>query len=141
MWALVLAAGLGLAAGVLSGIFGVGGGILFVPTLTLVLGLTQLHAEASSLLAIVPVALDGTWRSDRYGNICSQDALVISLLSKESAIILLPLFLLVDPPRWKRLFPHALLAALAVASIAQSHANSFRFSDGNFSQLEFVPVP
>lgn len=57
----------------------------------------------------------------------------LSLLSKESAIILLPLFLLVDPPRWKRLFPHALLAALAVASIAQSHANSFRFSDGSFS--------
>ena len=59
MWSLVLAAALGLAAGVLAGLFGVGGGILFVPTLTLVLGLTQLHAEATSLLAILPTAAAG----------------------------------------------------------------------------------
>jgi len=50
MWALALAAVLGLAAGVLAGLFGVGGGILFVPTLTLVLGLTQLHAWRAALL-------------------------------------------------------------------------------------------
>ena len=41
MWALLAAGGLGLVAGVLAGLFGVGGGILFVPTLTLVLGLTS----------------------------------------------------------------------------------------------------
>jgi uncharacterized membrane protein YfcA len=69
MWALVLAAGLGLFAGVLSGLFGVGGGILFVPTLTLVLGLTQLHAEATSLLAILPTAAAGVWRQREYGNV------------------------------------------------------------------------
>ena len=40
----LLAIGLGVLAGVLAGLFGVGGGILFVPTLTLGLGLTQLHA-------------------------------------------------------------------------------------------------
>jgi hypothetical protein len=57
----------------------------------------------------------------------------LALASKESAIVLLPLFVLCDPGRWKRLAPHAVLAALAVASIAQSHANSFRFSDGSFS--------
>ena len=60
---------IGIAAGVLAGLFGVGGGILFVPTLVLVLGLTQLHAEASSLLAILPTALVGTWRQRRYGNV------------------------------------------------------------------------
>ena len=59
MWALALAAVLGVAAGVLAGLFGVGGGILFVPTLTLVLGLTQLHAEATSLLAILPTSIAG----------------------------------------------------------------------------------
>ena len=59
---------IGLVGGLLAGVFGVGGGILFVPTLTLVLGLTQLHAEATSLLAILPTALVGTWRQRRYGN-------------------------------------------------------------------------
>jgi hypothetical protein len=60
---------IGVAAGVLAGLFGVGGGILFVPTLTLVLGLTQLHAEASSLLAILPTAVVGTWRQRHYDNV------------------------------------------------------------------------
>ena len=50
----VLVVLIGCAGGVLAGLFGVGGGILFVPTFALVLGLTQLHAEASSLLAILP---------------------------------------------------------------------------------------
>ena len=59
----------GLVGGVLAGLFGVGGGILFVPTLALGLGLTQLHAEASSLLAILPTAVVGSWRQHRYGNV------------------------------------------------------------------------
>jgi hypothetical protein len=60
---------IGLAAGILAGLFGVGGGILFVPTLALGLGLTQLHAEATSLLAILPTAAVGSWRQYRYGNV------------------------------------------------------------------------
>ncbi len=52
---------LGVAAGAVAGLFGVGGGIIFVPTLTLVIGLGQLEAEATSLLAIIPVALLGSW--------------------------------------------------------------------------------
>jgi uncharacterized membrane protein YfcA len=79
MGAIVLAAALGLVAGVLAGLFGVGGGILFVPTLTLVLGLTQLHAEASSLLAIIPTVLAGTWRQQRYGNVRWRPAIAIGL--------------------------------------------------------------
>jgi uncharacterized membrane protein YfcA len=79
MWAVVFAAVLGLVAGVLAGLFGVGGGILFVPTLTLALGLTQLHAEASSLLAIIPTVLAGTWRQQRYGNVRWRPAIVIGL--------------------------------------------------------------
>ena len=58
---------LGVAAGAVAGMFGVGGGIIFVPTLTLVLGLGQLEAEATSLLAIIPVALLGAEIGDRHG--------------------------------------------------------------------------
>ena len=81
MWAAVLAGLLGVVAGVLAGLFGVGGGILFVPTLTLVLGLTQLHAEACSLLAIVPTVIAGTWRQQRYGNVRWSAALFVGLAS------------------------------------------------------------
>jgi Predicted permeases len=78
---LVVVALVGLAAGLLAGLFGVGGGILFVPTLALGLGLTQLHAEASSLLAILPTALVGTWRQQRYGNVDLRAAAVVGIAS------------------------------------------------------------
>jgi uncharacterized protein len=74
-----LAAVLGLFAGVLAGLFGVGGGILFVPTLVLVLGLTQVHAEATSLLAIIPTVLVGAWRQHRHGNVRWRAALIVGL--------------------------------------------------------------
>lgn len=60
---------IGLAAGVVAGLLGVGGGALFVPALTLGLGLSQLDAEATSLLAIIPVALVGAWRQRGHGNV------------------------------------------------------------------------
>ena len=78
---LLIVALIGIAGGFLAGLFGVGGGILFVPTLALVLGLTQLHAEASSLLAILPTALVGTWRQTRYGNIDRRAAITIGVVS------------------------------------------------------------
>jgi uncharacterized membrane protein YfcA len=81
----VLAAALGVVAGVLAGLFGVGGGILFVPTLTY-LGLTQLHAEATSLLAIIPTVLVGVWRHHEYGNVRWRPALVIGLASVGAAV-------------------------------------------------------
>lgn len=47
----------GTAAGLFSGLLGVGGGILFVPALALVVGLSLLDAEATSLLVVVAVRL------------------------------------------------------------------------------------
>lgn len=81
MTSLILVALIGVVGGTLAGLFGVGGGIIFVPTLTLVLGLTQLHAEASSLLAILPTAAVGTWRQRRYGNIDLRAAALIGAAS------------------------------------------------------------
>ena len=78
---------LGVAAGAVAGLFGVGGGVIFVPTLTLVLGLGQLQAEATSLLAIVPVAILGSWRQTREGTVRWADATVIGLVSVGTAIV------------------------------------------------------
>ena len=72
---------LGFAAGVTSGMLGVGGGILFVPALALVLGASQLTAESTSLLAIVPVSVVGAWRQRGYGNVRLRDGLIVGVLS------------------------------------------------------------
>jgi hypothetical protein len=85
MTSYILAVLLGLLAGVLAGLFGVGGGILFVPTLTWI-GLSQINAEASSLLAIIPTVLVGVWRQQRYGNVRWRAALVIGVASIGAAV-------------------------------------------------------
>ena len=77
---IALAILLGFAAGVVAGMFGVGGGLLFVPTL-IALGLGQVEAEATSLAAIIPTALAGTWRQHQYGNIRWRAAIVIGVVS------------------------------------------------------------
>lgn len=83
---MILAALVGALAGVTSGLLGVGGGILFVPALTILVGLGQVEAAATSLLAIVPVALVGSWRQRSYGNLRIGDAGVIGLLSVAGAL-------------------------------------------------------
>ena len=76
---------IGLVGGVVAGMLGVGGGVVFVPGLVIFLGLGQHQAEATSLLAIVPVAIVGTYRQDRYGNVRRHDALLLGLLSAAGA--------------------------------------------------------
>jgi len=76
---------IGLAGGVIAGLLGVGGGVLFVPGLVIFLSLNQHHAEATSLLAIVPVAAVGAYRHDRYGNVQRADALLLGSLSLAGA--------------------------------------------------------
>jgi uncharacterized membrane protein YfcA len=72
---------LGLAGGAVGGMLGVGGGVLFVPALAIFLDESQLQAEATSLLAIVPVAAAGTWRQARYGNVRLRDGVLVGALS------------------------------------------------------------
>jgi hypothetical protein len=78
---------MGIAAGLLAGLLGVGGGVLFVPALTLLVGLTQVEAEATSLLAIIPVALVGAVSQARYGNLRARDAIVVGLFAIPGAVV------------------------------------------------------
>jgi len=76
---------IGLLAGVVAGLLGVGGGALFVPALTIGLGLSQLDAEATSLLAIIPVALVGTIRQRTHGNVDLRTGGLLGLLGAAGA--------------------------------------------------------
>jgi uncharacterized membrane protein YfcA len=77
----------GALAGVLAGLLGVGGGVLFVPALTVFLGLSQVDAEATSLLAIMPMALVGAWRQHRYGNVDLRDGVTLGLAAIPGAVL------------------------------------------------------
>jgi uncharacterized membrane protein YfcA len=81
MGVVLLAVALGVVAGVMAGLFGVGGGILFVPTLALALGLSQLEAEATSLAAMLPAVAAGAWQQNRYGNVQWRGAAAIGVAS------------------------------------------------------------
>jgi uncharacterized protein len=76
-----------LFGGLTGGLVGVGGGILFVPALTIFIGLTQVEAEATSLLMIVVVALVGTYRQHGYGNVRLREAAIIGALSPFGVLI------------------------------------------------------
>jgi len=78
------AALLGLLAGTLSALFGVGGGIIFVPTL-IFLGHSTHVAVATSLAAMVPVIVMGSWRQTRYGTVNWHDSVIIGLASVPTA--------------------------------------------------------
>ena len=78
---LIAVVAIGLAGGMLGGVVGVGGGVLFVPGLVIFLGLSQLDAEATSLLAIVFVGAVGAWRQEGYGNLRLKDGIMVGVLS------------------------------------------------------------
>ena len=103
---------IGLLAGVLAGLFGVGGGILFVPILTWI-GLTQLHAEASSLLAIIPTVIVGVWRQNHYGNVRWRSAAVLGAASIASTVGGAQLAVSLPESTLRKLFAALLLAVAA----------------------------
>ncbi len=60
---------LGLLTGVLSGLIGVGGGIVVMPVLMLAFGVSDLVAKGTSLLMVIPTSLSGTIANFRRGNV------------------------------------------------------------------------
>jgi len=109
---ILLAVALGAAAGILSGLFGVGGGILFVPTLV-ALGLGQVEAAATSLLAIVPTAFVGVWRQTRFGNLRLRPALVVGISSIAGVEAGVQIATRIDESVLRRLFGVLLLVVAA----------------------------
>ena len=77
----------GLAAGLASGLLGIGGGVLFVPCLVIIFGEGQLEAEATSLLAMTLVAAVGAWRQHGYGNVELREAIALGVLATAGAFL------------------------------------------------------
>jgi uncharacterized membrane protein YfcA len=123
MTTVLLAVLLGFAAGAISGMFGVGGGVLFVPTLVLVAGLTQLEAQATSLAAIIPVVLVGAWRQHSYGNVRWRPALVVGLASAAGVAGGVALAVALSEDTLRRLFAGLLLVFAARLAWSARRAN------------------
>jgi Predicted permeases len=124
---LVLALALGLAAGALAGLFGVGGGILFVPALV-ALGLGQLEAQATSLLAMIPTVAVGAWSQRRYGNLRARTALVVGLASILGVELGARIATELPESALRRLFA-ALLFVVAAQLVWQTRRTSRRYGE------------
>jgi uncharacterized membrane protein YfcA len=72
-------AAIGLAAGLFSGLFGVGGGTIVVPLLILWFAYDEREATGTSLLAIVITAVAATALHGAYGNVHVDDGLLVGL--------------------------------------------------------------
>ena len=77
---LVILVAIGLAAGAVSGFVGIGGGIIIVPALVYVLGLTQFEAQGTSLLLMLPpIGILAAMNYYQAGSINWRYALVIAI--------------------------------------------------------------
>ena len=129
---------LGFAAGMLAGFFGVGGGILFVPTLV-GLGLGQLDAEATSLLAILPTVAAGTWRQRRYGNVRWRTALVLGLASIAGVAVGVQIATSLPEDTLRQLF--ALLLIGVAGATRMAVASSSPVSFGTMTEHDEIWLP
>ena len=118
---------LGLIAGVMAGLFGVGGGILFVPALV-ALGLGQLDAQGTSLLAILPTVAAGAWNQRRYGNLRVRTAVVVGLASIIGVEVGARVVVELDESFLRRLFA-VLLFAVAAQLVWRTRRAASRYPD------------
>ena len=104
---------IGLVAGLFSALFGVGGGIVIVPVLTIVFGLPLVLAKGTSLAVIIPTAVAGTLRNRRTGLTALRPGVVVGLAGVASAVAASQLSLGLDPDLSAALFA-VLLVVVAV---------------------------
>ena len=125
--AILAAIALGVLAGVLAGLFGVGGGILFVPVL-LGLGLGQIEAQGTSLLAILPTVAAGTWNQRRYGNLRPRSAVILGVASIAGVEVGARLATELPETTLRRLFA-LLLVAVAAQLVWRTRRKASRYPE------------
>ena len=103
---------LGLAAGILSGLFGIGGGILMVPVLVLVFGLSQHLAQGTTLaLMVPPIGLLAAWTYYKQGHVDIKIAALICFGFFIGGLIGAKCATSIHPVLLKKLFGAVLLVA------------------------------
>jgi uncharacterized membrane protein YfcA len=100
---------IGLAAGFLAGLLGIGGGVLMVPAMVLILGFDQHVAQGTSLLVIIPAALTGSYAHYRRGRLVVRDAITLAAGGVIGAVMGSVIALSLEDELLKRLFAGFLL--------------------------------
>ena len=96
-WSAVALVGVGLGTGILSGLIGVGGGIIVVPVLMMLFGTSDLVAKGTSLLMMIPTAVSGTVGNIRRGNVDLVAAAVVGLAACTTTALGAWIATIVDP--------------------------------------------
>ena len=119
---LVELAAIGVFAGVLAGLLGIGGGLVMVPAMVLVLGFDQHVAQGTSLLVIIPAALSGSYTHYRHGRVSLRDAAALAVGGVIAASIGSVLALSVDEAILRKLFAVFLLVVAARMIVTRDRA-------------------
>ena len=104
---------IGLTAGVLAGLLGIGGGILMVPAMVLITVFDQHVAQGTSLLVIIPAAAFGSFTHHRHGRLALRDAAALGVGGVVGALLGSVTALSLDDELLQRLFA-ILIIAMAV---------------------------
>lgn len=100
---------IGLAAGFLAGLLGIGGGVFLVPAMVLIMGFDQHIAQGTSLLVMIPAALTGSYTHYRKGRLVLRDAFTLGAGGIIGAFLGAVLALSLDDELLRRLFAVFLL--------------------------------
>ncbi|MBX3094676.1 MAG: sulfite exporter TauE/SafE family protein [Cryobacterium sp.] len=85
-WIALALVGIGVVVGILSGLLGVGGGVVVVPTLMILFGVSDLIAKGTSLLMMIPTTLVGTVANARRGHVDLRGAAIVGVLAVVAAV-------------------------------------------------------
>jgi len=101
---------IGLTAGLLAGLLGIGGGVVMVPAMVLIVGLDQHVAQGTSLLVIIPAAAFGSFTHYRHGRLAIRDAAALAVGGVLGAVLGSVTALSLDDQLLRKLFAILILA-------------------------------
>lgn len=104
---------IGLTAGTLAGLLGIGGGVLMVPAMVLIMAMDQHVAQGTSLLVIIPAAAFGSFTHHRHGRLALRDAAALAVGGVLGAILGSLTALSLDEELLQRLFAVLILFVAA----------------------------